>query len=63
MIKETFIQEKRPHESGAKACELVMLIIQMIFLNLKVPYIGAIGYAKKSRAIIKKIDLKKSSRK
>jgi len=58
MIKEIFIQEKRPHESGAKHVSGYAHYTDDIFEPEGTLY-GAIGWAKKSHAIIKKIDLKK----
>ena len=58
MIKETFIQEKRPHESGAKHVSGYAHYTDDISESEGTLF-GAIGWAKKSRAIIKKIDLKK----
>jgi len=58
MIKEIFIQEKRPHESGTKHVSGYAHYTDDISESEGTLY-GAIGWAKKSRAIIKKIDLKK----
>jgi len=58
MIKEIFIQEKRPHESGAKHVSGYAHYTDDISEPEGTLY-GAIGWAKKSHAIIKKIDLKK----
>ena len=58
MDKEIFIQEKRPHESGTKHVAGYAHYTDDISEPEGTLY-GAIGYAKKSRAIIKKIDLKK----
>jgi len=58
MIKEIFIQEKRPHESGAKHVSGYANYTDDISEPEGTLY-GAIGWAKKSHAIIKKIDLKK----
>ena len=57
MIKEIFIQEKRPHESGAKHVSGYAHYTDDISEPVGTLY-GAIGWAKKSHAIIKKIDLK-----
>ena len=57
MIKEIFIQEKRPHESGAKHVSGSANYTDDISEPEGTLY-GAIGWAKKSHAIIKKIDLK-----
>ena len=57
MIKEIFIQEKRPHESGAKHVSGYANYTDDISEPEGTLY-GAIGWAKKSHAIIKKIDLK-----
>ena len=58
MIKEIFIQEKRPHESGVKHVSGHAYYTDDIFEPEGTLY-GAIGWAKKSHAIIKKTDLKK----
>jgi len=58
MNKEIFIQEKRAHESGVKHVTGYAHYTDDIPESEGTLY-GAIGYAKKSRAIIKKIDLKK----
>jgi len=58
MIKEIFIQEKRPHESGAKHVSGYAHYTDDISEPEGTLY-GAIGWANKSHAIIKKIDLKK----
>ena len=58
MIKETFIQETRPHESGVKHVSGYAHYTDDISEPEETLY-GAIGWAKKSHAIIKKIDLKK----
>ena len=58
MIKEIFIQEKRPHESGTKHVSGYAHYTDDIVEPEGTLY-GAIGWAKKSHAIIKKIDLKK----
>ena len=58
MRKEIFIQEKRPHESGAKHVSGYAHYTDDISEPEGTLY-GAIGWAKKSHAIIKKIDLKK----
>ncbi len=58
MGKEIFIQEKRPHESGAKHVSGYAQYTDDISESEGTLY-GAIGWAKKSRAIIKKIDLTK----
>ena len=58
MNKEIFIQEKRPHESGTKHVSGHAHYIDDISESEGTLY-GAIGWAKKSCAIIKKIDLKK----
>ncbi len=57
MIKEIFIQDKRPHESGAKHVSGYANYTDDISEPEGTLY-GAIGWAKKSHAIIKKIDLK-----
>ena len=56
MIKEIFIQEKRPHESGVKHVSGYAHYTDDISEPEGTLY-GAIGWAKKSHAIIKKIDL------
>ena len=56
MIKEIFIQEKRPHESGAKHVSGHAHYTDDISEPEGTLY-GAIGWAKKSHAIIKKINL------
>ena len=56
MIKEIFIQEKRPHESGAKHVSGYARYVDDIPEPEGTLY-GAIGWARKSHAIIKKIDL------
>jgi len=56
MIKEIFIQEKRPHESGAKHVSGYAYYTDDISEPEGTLY-GAIGWAKKSHAIIKKINL------
>jgi len=58
MIKEIFIQEKRPHESGAKHVSGYAHYTDDISEPEGTLY-GAIGWAKKSHAIIKKINLEK----
>ena len=58
MGKEFFIEEKRPHESGTKHVSGNAHYTDDIPESEGTLY-GAIGWAKKSRAIIKKIDLKK----
>jgi len=58
MIKEIFIQEKRPHESGAKHVSGYAHYTDDISESEGTLY-GAIGWAKKSHAIIKKINLEK----
>ncbi len=58
MYKEIFIQEKRPHESGAKHVSGRANYTDDISEPEGTLY-GAIGWAKKSHAIIKKIDLQK----
>ena len=58
MIKEIFIQAKRPHESGTKHVSGYANYTDDISEPEGTLY-GAIGWAKKSHAIIKKIDLKK----
>jgi len=58
MIKEIFIQEKRPHESGVKHVSGYAHYTDDISEPEGTLY-GAIGWAKKSHAIIKKIDLGK----
>ena len=57
MIKENFIQEKRSHESGAKHVSGRAHYVDDISEPDKTLF-GAIGWSKKSRAIIKKIDLR-----
>ncbi|HIO51920.1 MAG TPA: xanthine dehydrogenase molybdopterin binding subunit, partial [Pelagibacteraceae bacterium] len=57
MIKETFIEEKRPHESGIKHVSGYAHYIDDIPEPEGTLY-GAIGWARKSHAIIKKINLK-----
>jgi len=57
MIKEIFIQEKRPHESGAKHVSGYAYYTDDISEPEGTLY-GAIGWAKKSHANIKKINLK-----
>jgi len=58
MIKEIFIQEKRPHESGVKHVSGYAHYTDDISEPEGTLY-GAIGWAKKSHAIIKKINLEK----
>ena len=58
MIKEIFIQETRPHESGTKHVSGYAHYTDDIPETEGTLY-GAIGWAKKSHAIIKKIDLEK----
>ena len=58
MIKETFIQEKRPHESATKHVSGYALYTDDISEPEGTLY-GAIGWSKKSHAIIKKINLDK----
>ena len=58
MVREIFIQEKRPHESGAKHVSGHAKYTDDIPEPEGTLY-GAIGWAKKSHATIKKIDLKK----
>ena len=58
MIKETFIQEKRPHESATKHVSGSAYYTDDIFEPEGTLY-GAIGWAKKSHAIIRKINLDK----
>ena len=58
MSKEIFIQEKRPHESGSKHVSGYAYYTDDISEPEGTLY-GAIGWAKKSHAIIRKIDLKK----
>jgi len=58
MVKEIFIQEKRPHESGAKHVSGYAHYTDDIYEPDGTLY-GAIGWAKKSHAIIKKINLEK----
>ena len=57
MSKEIFIGEKRPHESGTKHVSGHAHYTDDIFEPEGTLY-GAIGWAKKSHAIVKKIDLK-----
>jgi len=57
MVKEFFIQEKIPHESGTKHVSGNAHYTDDISESEGTLY-GAIGWAKKSHAIIKKIDLK-----
>ena len=56
--KETFINEKRPHESWSKHVSGYAQYTDDLFEPEGALY-GAIGWAKKSHAIIKKIDLEK----
>ena len=56
MIKETFIQENRSHESATKHVSGSAYYTDDIFEPEGTLY-GAIGWAKKSHAIIKKINL------
>ena len=56
MIKENFIQEKRPHESATKHVSGYAIYTDDIPEPEGTLY-GAIGWSKKSHAIIKKIDL------
>ena len=56
MIKEIFIQEKRPHESGTKHVSGYAHYTDDISESEGTLY-GAIGWSKKSHAIIKKINL------
>jgi xanthine dehydrogenase large subunit len=58
MSKEIFIEEKRPHESGIKHVSGHANYTDDISESEETLY-GAIGWAKKSHAVIKKIDLKK----
>jgi len=58
MIKETFIQEKRPHESATKHVSGYALYTDDISEPEGTLY-GAIGWSKKSHAIIRKINLDK----
>ena len=58
MKKEIFIQEKRAHESGTKHVSGHANYIDDIF-EPEDTLFGAIGWSKKSRAFIKKIDLEK----
>jgi len=58
MTKENFIQEKRPHESGTKHVSGHAYYTDDIFEPEGTLY-GAIGWAKKAHAIIKKINLDK----
>jgi len=53
MIKENFIKEKRPHESGTKHVSGYAHYTDDIVEPEGTLY-GAIGWAKKSHAIIKK---------
>ena len=62
MTKEIFIQEKRPHESGSKHVSGYAHYIDDISEPEGILY-GAIGWAKKSHAIIKKIDLENVKKK
>ena len=56
MIKETFIQENRSHESGAKHVSGYADYTDDIKEPNGVLY-GAIGWSKKAHALIRKIDL------
>ena len=56
MKKEIFIQEKRAHESGTKHVSGYAHYTDDLFEPEGTLY-GAIGWAKKSHAIIKKINL------
>ena len=56
MVKENFIQEKIPHESGIKHVSGYAIYTDDISEPEDTLY-GAIGWAKKSHAIIKKINL------
>ena len=58
MTKEKFIQEKRSHESGKKHVSGYAYYTDDIFEPEGTLY-GAIGWSKKSHAIIKKINLDK----
>tara|TARA_Y100000590_G_scaffold446412_1_gene580099 strand:+ start:632 stop:2935 length:2304 start_codon:yes stop_codon:yes gene_type:complete len=58
MIKETYIQEKRAHESAAKHVSGYARYTDDIY-EPEGTLFGAIGWSKKSHAIIKKIDLDK----
>jgi len=58
MNGNSFITEKRPHESGAKHVSGYANYIDDIFEPEGTLY-GAIGYSKKAHAIIKKLDLSK----
>ena len=57
MNGNTFIIEKRPHESGAKHVSGYARYIDDIIEPEGTLY-GAIGYSKKAHAIIKKLDLR-----
>ena len=56
MIKETFIQEKRPHESGIKHVSGQANYIDDL-PELPGTLYGAIGWSKRARAFIKKMNL------
>ena len=58
MNENTFIAEKRPHESGSKHVSGYANYIDDI-VEPKGTLYGAIGYSKKAYAIIKKLDLRK----
>ena len=58
MVKEIFIQEKRPHESGVKHVSGYAHYTDDIS-DPEGTLFGAIGWAKKSHAILKKSISKK----
>jgi len=58
MDSNSFVMEKRPHESGAKHVSGYANYIDDIVAPEGTLY-GAIGYSKKAHAIIKKLDLRK----
>jgi len=57
MDSNSFVMEKRPHESGAKHVSGYANYIDDIVEPEGTLY-GAIGYSKKAHAIIKKLDLR-----
>jgi len=59
MIKEIFIQDKRPHESGAKHVS-GYAITQTIFLNQRELYMGLLDGQKNLMRLLKKLILKTS---
>ena len=56
MKGDSFVMEKRPHESAAKHVSGYAIYIDDI-VEPKGTLYGAIGYSKKAHAIIKKLDL------